>query len=134
MLSDLKDLPGDKILELMGQYRADPRPEKIDLGVGVYKDAQGETPVLSAVKQAEERLLATESSKSYVGPAGAHRLLHGLRARLPPETPLRLRDASALRAGPWPRARRQPRSSSVRGAPCARSRASAQGRRGGRSR
>ena len=47
------------------------REHKIDLGVGVYQNARGETPVLQAVKQAEERLVAAESTKSYVGPAGA---------------------------------------------------------------
>ena len=71
-------MPPDAILGLMEAFRADPREHKIDLGVGVYKDDRGETPVLRAVKQAEERLLARESTKSYVGPAGAE----GTNARL----------------------------------------------------
>ncbi len=71
-------MPPDAILGLMEAFRADPRDHKIDLGVGVYKDDRGETPVLRAVKQAEERLLARESTKSYVGPAGAE----GTNARL----------------------------------------------------
>ena len=70
MFEQLASFPADPILKLMGEYQADSRPYKIDLGVGVYKDEQGTTPVLKAVKIAEERLLASESTKSYVGPAG----------------------------------------------------------------
>ncbi|MDJ0869188.1 MAG: amino acid aminotransferase [Myxococcota bacterium] len=71
MFESLEPMPPDAILGLMEAFRADPREHKIDLGVGVYQDERGETPVLACVKQAEERLLAEESSKSYVGPAGA---------------------------------------------------------------
>ena len=70
MLSNLKAQPADKILTLMASYREDPRPTKVDLGVGVYKNAQGVTPVMRAVKEAERRLVATQDSKSYVGLAG----------------------------------------------------------------
>ena len=70
MLSNLKAQPADKILALMASYREDPRPTKVDLGVGVYKNAQGVTPVMRAVKEAERRLVATQDSKSYVGLAG----------------------------------------------------------------
>ncbi|MET1078256.1 MAG: amino acid aminotransferase [Pseudomonas sp.] len=63
-------VPGDPILGLMEAFRADPRPGKLDLGVGVYKDPQGITPVLASVKQAERRLLASETSKSYIGGHG----------------------------------------------------------------
>ena len=56
MLNALRPQPADKILQLLGQFRADPRPSKIDLGVGVYKDATGLTPVMRAVKAAEHRL------------------------------------------------------------------------------
>lgn len=70
MLSNLKPQAADKILQLMGQYRADPRGDKIDLGVGVYKDATGLTPVMRAVKAAEERLWQTERTKTYTGLAG----------------------------------------------------------------
>ncbi len=61
---------GDPILALMADFRADTRPEKIDLGVGVYKDASGNTPVVRAVKTAETRLLEQQQTKSYVGLAG----------------------------------------------------------------
>ncbi|MGR3838806.1 MAG: amino acid aminotransferase [Cognatishimia sp.] len=70
MLSNLKAQPADKILALMAAYREDPRPGKVDLGVGVYKNAGGLTPVMRAVKEAERRILAEQDSKSYVGLAG----------------------------------------------------------------
>jgi len=70
MLSNLKKQPADKILALMAAYRADPRDTKVDLGVGVYKDASGNTPVMRAVKEAEKRLQAEQTSKAYVGLAG----------------------------------------------------------------
>ncbi len=70
MFEQLPASKGDPILALMAEFRDDPRPEKIDLGVGVYKDAEGRTPVMHAVKSAEKRLLAEQASKSYVGLAG----------------------------------------------------------------
>jgi len=63
-------VPGDPILSLMGAYQADNNPAKLDLGVGVYKDAQGLTPIPRAVKLAEQRLLDSETSKTYVGGHG----------------------------------------------------------------
>ena len=70
MLSNLTAQPQDKILALMAAYRADPREAKIDLGVGVYKDATGATPVMRAIKSAEELLWKTQETKAYVGLAG----------------------------------------------------------------
>jgi len=70
MLENLIAQPADKILALMAAYKADPRDTKVDLGVGVYKDASGNTPVMRAVKEAERRILADQSSKSYTGLAG----------------------------------------------------------------
>ncbi|MEP3785307.1 amino acid aminotransferase [Ascidiaceihabitans sp.] len=70
MFETLQAQPADKILALMAQYRADPRETKIDLGVGVYKDATGLTPVMKAVKAAEHKLWEEQDSKSYVGLAG----------------------------------------------------------------
>ncbi|PWB33495.1 aromatic amino acid aminotransferase [Pseudomonas sp. SDI] len=63
-------VPGDPILGLMEAYAKDSNPNKFDLGVGVFKDAQGLTPIPAAVKQAEQRLLASQASKSYVGGHG----------------------------------------------------------------
>jgi aromatic-amino-acid transaminase len=70
MLTDLKPQPADKILALMQMYRDDPRETKIDLGVGVYKNAEGVTPVMRAVKAAERRLVETQDTKAYTGLAG----------------------------------------------------------------
>ena len=70
MLETLTAQPQDKILQLIALYRDDPRAGKIDLGVGVYKDASGLTPVMRAVKQAEHQLWQTEKTKTYTGLAG----------------------------------------------------------------
>ncbi|SEW31377.1 aromatic amino acid aminotransferase apoenzyme [Aliiroseovarius sediminilitoris] len=70
MFNNLNPQPKDKIIALMSQYREDPREGKIDLGVGVYKNAQGVTPVMRAVKAAEKVLWDLESTKSYTGLAG----------------------------------------------------------------
>ncbi|MGB3146425.1 MAG: amino acid aminotransferase [Paracoccaceae bacterium] len=70
MFEGLKPQPADAILRLIGLYRDDPRPGKIDLGVGVYKDAEGRTPVMRAVKAAEEILWRNETTKTYTALAG----------------------------------------------------------------
>ncbi|MDP4891910.1 aromatic amino acid transaminase [Cypionkella sp.] len=70
MLEQLNPQPQDKILQLIAMYREDPRADKIDLGVGVYKDATGLTPVMRAVKAAEKQLWETETTKTYTGLAG----------------------------------------------------------------
>ena len=70
MLENLKEQAPDKIIELIGLYAADTRADKLDLGVGVYKDAQGKTPIMRAVKDAEKQLLEYQDSKSYIGLLG----------------------------------------------------------------
>ena len=70
MFETLKPQPADKILALMQMFREDPRDNKIDLGVGVYKNAEGLTPVMRAIKAAEHKLWEEQTSKSYVGLAG----------------------------------------------------------------
>ena len=71
MLFDgLKPQAPDALLALIGMFAADPRADKIDLGVGVYRDEAGGTPVFRAVKSAEARLVETQTSKSYLGPEG----------------------------------------------------------------
>ncbi len=60
----------DKILQLAADFAADERATKMDLGVGVYKDSAGQTVILRSVKVAEQRILDTQTTKSYVGPAG----------------------------------------------------------------
>ena len=71
MFENLQTLPADPILGLMAAYRADSNPNKVDLGVGVYRDENGVTPVMSAVKKAEARILEEQQTKAYVGPTGA---------------------------------------------------------------
>ena len=70
MFEHLKEKPADKIIALGQAFREDPRETKIDLGVGVYKNAQGVTPVMRAVKAAEKRLWEEETTKSYTALAG----------------------------------------------------------------
>ena len=70
MFESLQATAPDPILALMQQFRADERTDKVDLGVGVYRDGDGLTPVLQAVKQAEKRLYDEEQTKSYVSPSG----------------------------------------------------------------
>jgi aspartate aminotransferase len=60
----------DAILMLLAAYRADPDPRKVDLGIGVYKDERGATPVLESVRRAERELIDAQETKSYVGAAG----------------------------------------------------------------
>ncbi len=70
MFNSLQQQPADKILALMQVYKEDPRDNKIDLGVGVYKDASGQTPIMKSIKQAEHMLWETQNTKSYVGLTG----------------------------------------------------------------
>ena len=70
MFEMLQAAPADAILGLITEHKNDPRPEKVDLGVGVFRTAEGETPVLDVVKQAEQRLVDTQESKAYIGTAG----------------------------------------------------------------
>lgn len=71
MFEHIQAAPADPILGLNDAYKNDTKPNKINLGVGVYKDEQGNTPILKAVKQAEERLLTKEKTKSYLSIEGA---------------------------------------------------------------
>jgi len=70
LFESLEPAAADAILGLIGEHRADPRPEKIDLGVGVYRNVAGDTPVMDVVKKAEHRLVGTQTSKAYIGTAG----------------------------------------------------------------
>ncbi|GIU17166.1 MULTISPECIES: amino acid aminotransferase [unclassified Shewanella] len=71
MFNKLTAMPADPILGLLTKYREDTQPQKVDLGVGVYKDESGHTPILSCVKKAEKFRLDTESTKVYIGPTGS---------------------------------------------------------------
>lgn len=71
MFNSLIAMPADPILGLLTQYREDTHTQKVDLGVGVYKDPTGVTPILSCVKKAEKFRLDTETTKVYIGPTGS---------------------------------------------------------------
>jgi aspartate aminotransferase len=70
MFGNLEALPPDPILGVTAAFRRDPDPGKVDLGVGVYRDEGGITPVPAAVRTAERELLVAQTTKTYVGPAG----------------------------------------------------------------
>lgn len=70
IFKNLQQQPPDKILALMTAFKEDPRDQKLDLGVGVYKDPTGITPIMRSIKLAEKKWWEIESSKSYVGLAG----------------------------------------------------------------
>ncbi len=78
MLSNLEQQPADALLALIKLHSADPRSDKIDLGVGVYRTGQGATPVFGAIKAAEQKLVDTQDSKSYLGPEGDIGFVHAL--------------------------------------------------------
>lgn len=78
MLDRLPALPPDPILGVMIAYANDPNPAKVDLGAGVYKDEEGRTPVLAAVAEAQRRIVARETTKSYVAPPGDRAFLSGV--------------------------------------------------------
>lgn len=70
MLEHLSPLPADPILGLLRAYSEDSNPKKVDLGVGVFKDDNGHTPILDCVKTAEQQRIDDETSKIYIGPTG----------------------------------------------------------------
>jgi aspartate aminotransferase len=70
MFDRLESLPSDSILGVTAAFRRDPDPGKVDVGVGVYRDETGNTPVMAAVRAAERAMLAEQATKTYVGPAG----------------------------------------------------------------
>ncbi|OCH76575.1 aromatic amino acid aminotransferase [Vibrio genomosp. F10] len=70
MFSHLSEPTLDPILSLSIAYRQDERPDKVDLGIGVYRNSQGETPIMAAIKQAQDIVTQTQKTKAYVGLAG----------------------------------------------------------------
>src|SRR4051795_8494793 len=78
-LADLPPVISDSLLALIALAEADPRPEKIDVGVGVFRDAAGNTPILKVMKEAEQRLVDTQVTKAYLGSAGDKRFAELLR-------------------------------------------------------
>jgi len=78
-LADLSPVAEDPLIALIGMVNADPRPDKIDVGVGVFRDGAGNTPILKVVKEAEQRLIDTQATKAYLGSAGDKRFAELLR-------------------------------------------------------
>jgi aromatic-amino-acid transaminase len=78
-ISDLTPVKPDSLLALIELANADPRPEKIDVGVGVFRDSTGNTPILNVIKEAERRLLETQQTKAYLGGRGDIRFTELLR-------------------------------------------------------
>jgi aspartate aminotransferase len=70
LFQQLERLVSDSILGLMAKYRADSFRQKVDLGVGVFRDLSGNTPILNSVRRAEKEVLAAQTTKSYIGAAG----------------------------------------------------------------
>ena len=78
-LADLPPVHSDSLLALIALANADPRPDKIDVGVGVFRDGQGNTPILKVIKEAEQRLRDSQETKAYLGSAGDKRFAELLR-------------------------------------------------------
>jgi aspartate/tyrosine/aromatic aminotransferase len=78
-LADLPPMNSDSLIALIGMVNADPRPDKIDVGVGVFRDGAGNTPILKVIKEAEKRLRETQVTKAYLGSAGDKRYTELLR-------------------------------------------------------
>src|SRR5438270_13770040 len=78
-LADLPPVSNDSLIALIGMVNADPRADKIDVGVGVFRDAAGNTPILKVIKEAEQRLVDSQVTKAYLGSAGDKRFAELLR-------------------------------------------------------
>lgn len=78
-LSDLTPVPADPLLALIAMCNADQRPDKIDVGVGVFRDGGGRTPILEVMKRAEQILVDGQETKAYLGSAGDKRFTELLR-------------------------------------------------------
>src|SRR5438046_2045312 len=78
-LADLAAVAEDSLIALIGMVNDDARPDKIDVGVGVFRDAAGNTPILKVIKEAEQRLIDTQITKAYLGSAGDKRFAELLR-------------------------------------------------------
>ncbi|MDF7681265.1 aspartate/tyrosine/aromatic aminotransferase [Enterobacteriaceae bacterium ESL0689] len=82
MFENITAAPADPILGLTDLFRADDRPGKINLGIGVYKDETGKTPILTSVKKAEQYLLENETTKNYLGIDGLAEFNHAIQTLL----------------------------------------------------
>ena len=71
MFESVAALAPDPLLGIIVAYNQDQNPNKVDLGVGVYRDDVGNTPIFTSVKAAEAQYIAAQSTKAYIGPAGS---------------------------------------------------------------
>ena len=78
-LADLPTVASDSLIALIAMVNAEPRADKIDVGVGVFRDGAGNTPILRVIKEAEQRLHDTQETKAYLGSAGDKRFAELLR-------------------------------------------------------
>ena len=78
MFEKLSLVPSDSILKLIAEYKKDDRADKIDLGVGVFRDSSGQTPIMSVIKEAEAYLIENQKSKAYIGLAGDENFNSGM--------------------------------------------------------
>jgi aspartate aminotransferase len=79
MFDQLNALPADPLLGLISAFRNDPNPNKVDLGVGVYRDETGHTPIMTAIAKAANEHMQTEDSKTYIGPGGVVGFVDGIK-------------------------------------------------------
>jgi len=93
MFDQLEVLPADPLLGLIGLFRDDPNPNKVDLGVGVYRDEHGHTAIMSAIQKAEQLHMDKEDSKTYLGPIGVAGFVQGIKELVLGES------SEALKAG-----------------------------------
>ncbi|HRW07515.1 MAG TPA: amino acid aminotransferase [Caldilineaceae bacterium] len=101
MFEQFTPAPPDAILGLTEAFKKDPNPKKINLGVGVYKDAQGRTPILASVKEAEARILQNEATKSYLGIDGSPEYTRAVQELLfGSDHPILARNRAATAQGP----------------------------------
>jgi aspartate aminotransferase len=100
MFEKLETLPPDPILGLSAAFREDPSTDKVDLSVGVYKDRSGTTPVLAAVREAEAAVLASQSTKVYLPPAGVPGFREGIFSLVLGEQAASLRHRSTIIQAP----------------------------------
>jgi len=78
LFEKLSLVPPDSILSLIAEYKNDDRADKIDLGVGVFRDSSGQTPIMSVIKEAEAYLIKNQKSKAYIGLAGDENFNSGM--------------------------------------------------------
>ncbi|MGO1296394.1 MAG: aromatic amino acid transaminase [Vibrio sp.] len=99
MFSHLPTPVLDTIISLSAAYQVDPRTEKVDLGIGVYKNSQGQTPIMHAISAAQSRVTAEQTTKAYVGIAGCERFNQSMTDLILPQASVQSRTATIQTPG-----------------------------------